>query len=558
VTGTDDRVPRPVEVVNLTGHPVDLDIVHPASGEPATTTTVTVPAAGGMARVAEPRVGQGTLLTSFGSFHEVRLRRTDTVDGLPPERAGLVYLVPRLTALAASSRSDLAFPHAERRDSRGRVLAAGALARFEPPRRRRLRDRAPAVALLSAFRRTAPQRLGDVTELTRWTGVVFALATALLSAPLGVLPDLVASDPRTESFRLKLLGGFCVLAVGILALVSGTRLWRRRSDLVTRRGTAYVIDELADSWTYEEKRSFLDGLTTHFAVVLHVPGPADLGASWRWPLGPGASEWTHKVDDLVRAFWAVQYNDDQVTHNAIFGWAWWPVSMAFAARATACRRGLVLRVRRRPSDGREGRLEGAGWDEQPHSFVRDPDLVRIGTEPPPRQVTVTVTPHADLSTPPHHGASRVPAPVTVLLVRMTNGVWGDSLTTTTPTDQPIALRIEDAAGTGVAGTSVARLLEWRCVVPPGTFHPWQGYPALAQSATEWIGRTASECPGPVLLGLLAPAEVAIGIGNLAGATPEEYWPEHLWPVHVDPGDRTHLVIPGLDLGWADLHRVGRS
>jgi hypothetical protein len=105
--------------------------------------------------------------------------------------------------------------------------------------------------------------------------------------------------------------------------VAGIQWWHRREQLLHKRGTAYVLDEVAEAWTYEEKRSFITALSSHFAAVLQVPGPAELGDAWRWPLGPGAEHWGQKVDDLVRAFWAVHYNDDQETHNALFVWAWW-------------------------------------------------------------------------------------------------------------------------------------------------------------------------------------------------------------------------------------------
>lgn len=36
----------------------------------------------------------------------------------------------------------------------------------------------------------------DVPAVTRWIGVVSAVATALLGAALGALPDVVAGDPR--------------------------------------------------------------------------------------------------------------------------------------------------------------------------------------------------------------------------------------------------------------------------------------------------------------------------------------------------------------------------
>jgi hypothetical protein len=73
-----------------------------------------------------------------------------------------------------------------------------------------------------------------------------------------------------------------------------------------------------------------------------------------------------------------------------------------------------------------------------------------------------------------------------------------------------------------------------------------------------MAQTACSLPGPVLVGMLVPQEVAVGMGVLIGATPHDQWPAHLWPVHTQPCDgRQRLVIPGLDLGGAGVHKNGR-
>lgn len=84
--------------------------------------------------------------------------------------------------------------------------------------------------------------------------------------------------------------------------------------------------------------------------MLRVPGPTALDENWRWRADAvGAPQSDARADQHVHSFWAVRYNDDQVTRNALFTWAPWPVAMAFGARATARSRGLVLNVRQRPS-----------------------------------------------------------------------------------------------------------------------------------------------------------------------------------------------------------------
>jgi hypothetical protein len=546
-----DRAANPDRADNLdrAANPDRADHLDRAANPDRAASVVTVFASGAMARVAEPRLGEAIIATTAGTVREVRLRRSADIEGLPPPRDGVLYVVPRLTALAAAGRDDLVFPHEEHRDSAGQVIGAAALGRFEP----QTRSRRPPDGVL--------RRQRDVSTITRRLGVVLAVATALLGGALGVAPDVVAADPGKADFWPRIVSGLVLLAAGGMTLWGGVRLWRHREDLLHRRGTAYVIDELAEAWTYEEKQSFLADLASHFAVVLRVPGPAELGDAWRWPLGPGAERWHEKVEDLVRAFWAVHYNDDQATHNAVLIWAWWPVAVGFAARATLGRRRVTLRVRQRPSSGREGPLDGAGWRKEPHRFVRDPGLATLGREVPARTVTVTVTPRraGPSGSAPPATPGRTPTAPTLLLVRMTRGLWGDTLAPDTPPDTPVTLQIDDAAGIGFAGTAPVRLLEWQHLAPPDTFHPWQDAPALAQSATEWISRTTRGLPGPVLLGMLVPQEVGVGMGVLIGALPRDRWPQHLWPVHLErPRTGQPLVIPGLDLGTTWIHAEGRS
>lgn len=555
---------------NLTVHEIVLDLrpnPEPGCAEPPEPPprVVNLEPAGAIARVVEPVAGEGELRTRQGVVHEVRLRRSAAVEGLPPERPGVVYVVPRLTAWAARHRADLVFPHLERRDRRQRVVGARALGRFEPERRRRRHS-------VGEGRRVPPARYWhDVQAITLALGVVFTVAIALLGGALGVVPDLVAGDPKAPDFVPRLLTGAAVLVGGVSVLWGGLRLWQRRETLRRLRGTAYVIDELAEAWTYEEKRSFLADLRTEFAAVLRVPGPADLGAEWRWPLGVGAERWSDKVDELAKAFWAVHFNDDQVTHNALFVWAWWPVALAFAARATAGRRRMTLRVRHRPSSGREGQLDAVGWQKGAHVFLRDPSpaLRRPAAEQPVRAARITLparTPApsfaaaADSSVvAPLPAAPEETAPVTVLLVRMSRGEWGPIPDVSSTPREPIELAIADSAGLGLAGPVPAQVREWRCLAKPGQFHDWDSYPGLAQAAVDWIASTAARVGGIVLLGMLVPQEVAVGMGVLIAHAPQRHWPAHLWPVHFGVVDgRRELVIPGLDLGWRSLQTVHRG
>jgi hypothetical protein len=264
-----------VKVRNLTGH----DVVLGVAGSGGESGAVAVPAEGGRAWVADVEVDRRDLMTDRGGLQEVRLRRGRAVVGLPAERAGVVLLVPRLTALAARDRGDLRFPYGERRDAAGRVVGARAVAGF------------PARRLVRGGRRGGPRWWQDVPAITVATGVVFAVATALLGAFLGVLSDIIAGDPAAPDFVPHVVTCAVLGVVGFACLAGGVWLWSRRRLLLHERGTAYVVAEQSSAWTYEERRAFFTRLEIDFATVRRVPGPADLGAEWRWPLGPGAAEW---------------------------------------------------------------------------------------------------------------------------------------------------------------------------------------------------------------------------------------------------------------------------
>lgn len=209
------------------------------------------------------------------------------------------------------------------------------------------------------WRAAGGDRRAGRPEPRQWlTGVLFAIATALLSGAVALLPGAL-DDARAagwnaawRTWTLRLTIGFGILGAG--ALGAAARRWHLRGKLLDDRGTAYVIEEHAITWRHEEKASVLAAIAAGFAAVLRVPGPGELGDSWRWQAdADGAPAWDERIDQLVRSFWAVHYNDDQVTRNAVFTWAPWPVAIAFGARATAQRRGLVLHVRQRPSGTRQ-------------------------------------------------------------------------------------------------------------------------------------------------------------------------------------------------------------
>ncbi len=220
-----------------------------------------------------------------------------------------------------------------------------------------------------------------------------------------------------------------------------------------------------------------------FAAVLRVPGPAELGSNWRWEAdGQAAPQWDARVDELVSSFWSVHYNDSQITDNAVFVWAPWLVAMAFGARATARRRGLVLRVRQRPSYGAARPHRRPRPNDVAHDFIRReglPVLADVAALHEPvvtsAMVTMTIKPlsaplagqhgcpggHGDGHGGPDTGDGDE-GPL-LLIVRVTHGPVG-----------PIPL---DLAKTGPFTIYVSPSLARR-VIPAGTWivraHEWLG------------------------------------------------------------------------------------
>jgi hypothetical protein len=342
--------------------------------------------------------------------------------------------------------------------------------------------------------------------------------------------------------------------------------------MLSRHGTAYVIEEQAIHWLHEEKAAVLAKIRENFAYVLRVPGAEALGARWRWQAdAQSAPRWDARTDQLVHSFWAVHYNDDHVTHNAVFVWAPWPVAMAFGARVTARRRGLVLHVRQRPSYGAAGTRHMLRLEDGAHIFLRDrqpPPLAAIAPRHtllrPVGNVTVVIE---SLSTPngthplpatrrvgPGRGnapPAAVPARVDglgllLLLVRFVRQGIG-----------PIPLELSQAGvislhvSASLAGAVIpvgrrqAPVAEWRLCADDASEVPWQAFPSVAESIADWVEDQAVTHQGHViLLAGRMPQEIAVGLGIQLGQR-SATWPQRLYPVHFT-GER--LVVPDLDLG----------
>ena len=560
-------------LVNLTEHDVML-MARPRNGDGgvAEASLARIPVDGRFARVDDEaaRLREHLLDTDAGVVRLTWLRRSGRLADLPAPRAGTRYLVSRVTALAARDRGDLVFPFGEIRDDHGRVAGAQGVASFRPR---------PAVwRLPGAWRAAARDRRQGLPDRQTLTGVLFAVATALLSAALALFPggldEARASgwSAAWASWTWRLTVVFAVMGAATLAVAAWR--WHRRGVMLEERGTAYVIEEQAITWRHEEKESVLADVGAGFAAVLRVPGPAELGGNWRWETGGRAApQWDARVDELVSSFWAVHYNDSKITRNAVFVWAPWPVAMAFGARATARRRGLVLHVRQRPSYGAAGPHRRPRLNDAAHDFLRHDGLPALADEAALHEpvvlsetVTVTITPLGGPTAGQHNGKGDGPsvpdagegdAGPLLLIVRLTQGEVGPIPLDLAKTE-PFTVYVSPSLAGGVigAGAHVVRAHEWRLGVRAAGADrvpelPWSAFPAAAEAIAGWVVAQAAAHPGRVvLLATRIPQELAVGLGVQLGQrswdrTPGQHWPPKVYPV-VHTGDR--LVVPDLRLG----------
>ena len=153
-------LPAGERLVNLTEHDVML-VARPGSGSDALAepSLARIPSDGRFARVDDgsARVRERLIDTESGVVRLTWLHRSDRLVDLPAPKAGIRYVVSRVTALAARDRGDLVFPFVEIRDEHGRVTAAQGLASFRPSRRS------------GGFLRGGGRRRGSGGGAGRWT-----------------------------------------------------------------------------------------------------------------------------------------------------------------------------------------------------------------------------------------------------------------------------------------------------------------------------------------------------------------------------------------------------
>lgn len=457
------------------------------------------------------------------------------------------------------------FPLDEIRDSAGQIVSVRGLGTFRP-----------AITLGKrpwAWRAAVKSRLARRSLGQEWlTGLCFASGTALLSGFLALIPGTVdsgfsrgwAGTWRSWSWWTSV---FCLLAGGVL-LGIGTWRWRRRGTILGARGTAYVLDEVAAPWQHEEKESALADIRAGFARTLLVPGPDALGDVWQWRADAASAPlWDENVDTLVRSFWAVHYNDDQITRNALFTWAPWPVAVAFGARATARRRGLVLNVRQRPSYGAAGPRHKLDLTDPPHDFLRTTRHGPLERTAPDHRVTcldgeLTLTFKPLINEKDHHLGSPAPRPagrqnrsgrpgsarVLFLLVRTLLGEIGAIPLDLTEVPSVVCHATSHLIESVLpAGTIRVPVAEWRLesAIDPVPQLPWEAFPAAAEQIADWVvAQAAARADHVVLLAARIPQELAVGLGVQLGQRTRE-WPRRVYPVYYQ---HSILLVPELRLG----------
>lgn len=381
------------------------------------------------------------------------------------------------------------------------------------------------------------------------------VAGLFIAFALGNVPPLVTGDWKAGMTWVSLWLSVGSAVVALVAFTFAEIVRRGQREMITGKGTAYIIQEQARFWDKDTAARFREGIRRQFARVAQVPGPVELDRGWDWSLDSAAWDWDPKVDELVRAFRVLnadQAHGGDATPNGVFLWAYWAIAAAFGMRVTAADRALVLDVWQRPSRARAGEVEPEIWAQRPHRFgttLADASGPEFTEHAWPASLDCTGIPREG-GPARHRGAA---GQISVLLVRFSASDWGPlPPVAEQPPDGPLTLHLRTAVSLPAVDSAID-LHELRCV-PPLTASgerqfPWEQFPALVAKAAGWIEDKAKELDGhTLLLGTLMPQEAGLGLGILAGqVSRRSRWPARLWPIVKDPG-KGDLAVPGVQLG----------
>ena len=357
-----------------------------------------------------------------------------------------------------------------------------------------------------------------------------------------------------------LLWTIAVIAAVTVALgATGLLVGRRKKQMLTKNGTAFMIREQAAGMSADDQMEDYDReVRRRFVAVFNVPGAVELNQDWNWPLDERAAQWDDKVRDVTRSFQSLYLGAlDEGSAAGVMIWAWWPVAVAVGTRLRSADRFLRLSVWQRPSEGHAsgGRQAPVKLLTQgPHEFDED-SLSVAGGGHFERLPEVSVS----VSVGRRRGARGGVPPVAILLLMLTGDTYGPLGTVGDlggNQGRLRDLRIVDTADLGLAKAPSIGVRALRICPPSGQkVFAWQAFPALAGECVRWIEQKRDELADhTLLLGARIPQEVALGLGISSGREAHhESWPRSLWPAVFDRGTG-QLVVPRLELGTDAMGR----
>ena len=467
------------------------------------------------------------------------------VDSIPAPAAQTVYVTSRDVAMTVR-RPDVAFIyHPDAHSPVGYLAFVDGLG---PLRRARYR--------FAQWRRTVAPRIWRNPSDT-WIAITLTVSTACLGALLVLGIDTWRDAADRDWWILGI-----VAAVTVVVLAFAWTLWRNASRARRGRGTAYLIDETGLNWTTAERSQFNAVVADQFSTVLEVPGPVVGPSRWQWTLEDrvDAKAWTGHLSSLVSNFEVVRHNDDHLTDSAVFLSAYWPVAFALGLELPKTRRGQVLNVCQRPSDGNGPRVTGyertAFGPNRPkldaaHDFLsaqdRDKSRARCRLAVQSRDFKVALT--VDGLT--HRDSAKAVRPeIRIVAIRLVAEQFGSAEADADLVDtQDFTMKVTNWSDTplppGNYAATELRLTRSGRPLASRTEIPWSDYPAIVDQIVDWFA-TQDFSNTVVFLATTVPQEIGFGLGMVAHKRPDVL-PASLLPMNYVPW-KGAFVVPDFDLG----------